>query len=150
MFTFCYNKNQQMNNVKRLPTSETDSIDCFIGRVSPELDASSLNDMTLVPLWEEGMAIGCAIDNPRIKNRKIGLPELSTFDWATASRRAHTRQIFDDFFLAAGLHPPTPHIESMSFHTNLCLVARSQLLTFARESAIQHYAMLGPGKASET
>ena len=118
-------------------------VDCVIGRIGVELDKQSASKLAVTPLWQEPLAIACAQDHPLRRRRNVGLAELREQGWIVASREAYTRQVFDDTFLSAGLVPPHPKVESFSFHTNLSVVASSDLLTVAPESAVAHYAQLG-------
>ena len=118
-------------------------LDCVVGRVGSELDEPAAKALQVTPLWEERLAIACAADHPVGRKRKVGLAELRELDWIVAPRGAQTRRVFEEPFLSAGIVPPRPKVESMSFHTNLCAVAGSRLLTVAPESAVRHYADQG-------
>ncbi|CAG2145478.1 LysR family transcriptional regulator [Cupriavidus numazuensis] len=118
-------------------------LDCVIGRVGSSLEASATREMRVTPLWEERLAIACALDHPVARKRALGLSNLRDYDWVITPRGAHTRTLFEAPFLNAGIVPPQPTVESFSFHTNLCIVAQSRMLTIAPESAVRHYAQLG-------
>ncbi|GJG94135.1 LysR family transcriptional regulator [Cupriavidus pauculus] len=121
---------------------ERGEVDCIVGRVSRSLDVQATRQMRVTPLWEECLAIACAMDNPVARKRAIQLADLCEQDWIVTPRGAQTRTLFEAPFLSAGLVPPQPVVESSSFHTNLCMVARSHHLTIAPESAVRHYAKL--------
>ncbi len=118
-------------------------LDCAIGRVGGSLDANAARQMRVTPLWEERLAIACALDHPVARKRTIRLTDLGEYDWVTTPRGTHTRTLFEAPFLNAGIVPPQPRVESFSLHTNLCMVASCSLLTVAPESAVRHYARLG-------
>ncbi|WP_420995066.1 LysR family transcriptional regulator [Cupriavidus sp. 30B13] len=118
-------------------------LDCVIGRVGSSLEASATSAMRVTPLWEERLAVACALDHAMARKRAVTLADLCNQDWVTTPRGAHTRSLFEAPFLTAGIVPPQPKVESFSFHTNLCLVSGSNLLTVAPESAVRHYARLG-------
>ncbi|MGN5477548.1 LysR substrate-binding domain-containing protein [Cupriavidus basilensis] len=118
-------------------------LDCVVGRVESGLEEPAASELLVTPLWEERLAIACALDHPAGRRRMVGLAELRELDWVVAPRGAHTRQVFEETFLSAGIVPPGPKVESFSFHTNLCMVSKSRLLTVAPDSAVQHYAQLG-------
>lgn len=118
-------------------------LDCVVGRIGSDLDELAASALLVTPLWDERLAIACALDHPVGRKRMVGLAELRELDWVVAPRGAHTRQLFEEPFLSVGIVPPRPTVESFSFHTNLCLVAKSRLLTVAPESAVRHYAQLG-------
>lgn len=118
-------------------------LDCVIGRVGSALELLTASELLVTPLWEERLAIACALEHPVGRRRMVGVAELRELDWIVAPRGAQTRQVFEQPFLSAGIVPPRPKVESLSFHTNLCMVANSRLLTVAPESAVLHYARLG-------
>lgn len=118
-------------------------LDCVVGRVSGSVELNLTGEMSVTPLWEERLAIACALDHQIGRKRKLAFADLRDCDWVTAPRGTHTRSLFEAPFLAAGIVPPQPKVESFSFHTNLCMVANSRLVTIAPENAVRHYARLG-------
>jgi len=118
-------------------------LDCVVGRVGSELEEPAARELLVTPLWEERLSIACALDHPVGRKRMVGLAELRELDWMVAPRGAYTRQVFEAPFLSAGIVPPSPKVESFSFHTNLSVVAKSRLLTVAPESAVRHYVQMG-------
>ncbi|MGE7957300.1 LysR family transcriptional regulator [Pseudomonas sp. NPDC089530] len=121
----------------------TGELDCVIGRIGSRQEATATSNVLVTPLWEERLTIACALDHPVGQRRTVGLAELRELEWIVAPRGAYIRQAFEEPFLAAGIVPPLPSIESFSFHTNLCMVAKSRLLTAAPKSAVRHYEGLG-------
>lgn len=122
---------------------ERGEIDCMVGRIGTSREGNATSGMRVMPLWEERLAVACALDHPLARKRSVALSHLCEYDWVTTPRGASTRRLFETPFLDAGLVPPQPKVESFSFHTNLCMVASSRLLTVAPESAVRHYARLG-------
>jgi len=121
----------------------TGELDCVVGRVGTALDPPATSEMLVTPLWGERLAIACALDHPVGRKRMVGVADLRDYEWVTTPHGAHTRTVFEAPFLDAGIVPPQPKVESFSFHTNLCIVANSRMLTVAPESAVRHYARLG-------
>ncbi|ALD90517.1 LysR family transcriptional regulator [Cupriavidus gilardii] len=118
-------------------------IDCMVGRIGSRREGEATSGMRVMPLWEERLTVACALDHPLARKRSVALSHLCEYDWITTPRGASTRMLFEAPFLDAGIVPPQPKIESFSFHTNLCMVAGSRLLTVAPETAVRHYAGLG-------
>ncbi len=118
-------------------------IDCMVGRIGPGREGNATSAMRVMPLWEERLTVACAPDHPLARKRSVPLSHLCEYDWVTTPRGASTRTLFEAPFLDAGIVPPQPKVESFSFHTNLCMVASSRLLTVAPETAVRHYAGLG-------
>ncbi len=119
-------------------------IDCLIGRLDPG-DASPdfIRELQSEPLWPEQLAIAAAVDHPLAHGKPLSIADLAAADWIVAPAGTRTRQLFDQRFHAAGLVSPTPRVESFSFHTNLCVVAESAMLTVAPATAVAHYAARG-------
>lgn len=115
-------------------------LDCMIGRLEATPKASMQEQMEIVPLRDEYLAIACAPDHPLARRRGLTLSVLREHAWILPPRGTHTRAVFEQPFLDQGQLPPTPYIESISFHSNLSMVAQSRFLTVAPESAVQHYA----------
>ncbi len=124
-------------------------LDCAICRI--ESDQRTLDDLQYIPLMKEGLAIAAACDHPLVRLRRaVTLTQLADQAWVLAPDGSSTRQAFDRAFAEAGQMPPRPEIESMSFHTNLQLIAHTHLLTVAPESATQMAALQGLVRAVRT
>ena len=119
-------------------------IDCIISR--PDAEAlSKLDglDVTILPVYEEPLAIACPLAHPFADARRISTEQLRGEDWIIPHTGTDTRRAFDALFVDHGLMPPRPLVESMSFHTNLQMADALGALTFAPRSAVQHYARMG-------
>lgn len=117
-------------------------LDCVIGRLETTQNAPMQEQMNIVPLRHEHLAIACAPEHPLAKRRGLTLSALHEHAWILPPRGTHTRVVFEQPFLDSGQLPPTPYIESISFHSNLSMVATSHFLTVAPESVVQHYASM--------
>ncbi len=115
-------------------------LDCVIGRLEATQHAPTHERINIVSLGDESMAIACAPDHSLANYCGLALSDLHEHAWILPPRGTHTRDVFEQPFLDCGQLPPTPHIESISFHSNLSMVATSRFLTVAPESAVQHYA----------
>jgi molybdate transport repressor ModE-like protein len=119
-------------------------IDCFIGRVdAATLRDPSLRDLTATPLITEGLSFAAARRHPLARRRVVPLADIVGQSWVLAPLPSFTRVVVDQHFLDAGLALPRPAIESLSFHTNLQIVGRGDLVTAAPFSAVAHYSRLG-------
>ncbi|WP_417282712.1 LysR family transcriptional regulator [Comamonas sp.] len=115
-------------------------LDCVIGRLEATQPTPMQEQLDIVPLGDEYLAIACAPGHPLAKRRGLTFSALRGQAWILPPRGTHTRDVFEQPFLDQGQLPPTPYIESISFHSNLSMVAASHFLTVAPESAVQHYA----------
>ncbi len=119
-------------------------IDCFIGRVdAATLRDPALRDLAATPLITEGLSFAAARRHPLARRRAVPLAELVMQSWVLAPLPSFTRVVIDQHFLDHGLTLPQPAVESLSFHTNLQIVGRSDLVTAAPFSAVAHYGRLG-------
>jgi len=119
-------------------------VDAVIGRAEPDaLIALRGARFVQVPLEGEQLVIACSPAHRLAKARRINLATLQEQDWVIAATGSYTRRLFDSLFLAEGLQPPTPVVESMSFHTNLQLVHALGLLTLAPAVAVNLYQRMG-------
>ncbi|MFL9997126.1 LysR family transcriptional regulator [Paraburkholderia sediminicola] len=119
-------------------------IDCIIGRVAADMFAASGgNELTVLPLMFEPLAIACAPGHRFAQASRVTIEQLHDEDWIVASAGSETRRVFDSLFLNHGLMPPRPVVESMVFHTNLQMVGAMDALTIAPHSAVQLYQRMG-------
>ncbi|MBX3454513.1 LysR substrate-binding domain-containing protein [Ferrovibrio sp.] len=127
-----------------LQALERREIDAFIGRVDAGLLHGTDNAaLHAVRLREEGLGFAVAADNPLARRRKVPLVELVAAPWILAPRGSFTRTALEQHFLQHGVPAPQAMIESLSFHTNLRLLAGTALITVAPSSAVNYYAGLG-------
>jgi DNA-binding transcriptional LysR family regulator len=117
-------------------------LDCVVGRLEGSHTERSQERLSITPLWDEHLAIACAPHHPLVKRRDVSLSALRDSPWILPPRGTHTREIFEQPFLDGGHLPPVPHIESISFHSSLSMVAASDFLAVAPDSAVRHYAAM--------
>jgi molybdate transport repressor ModE-like protein len=119
-------------------------IDCFIGRVdAATLRDPALRDLAATPLITEGLSFAVSRRHPLARRRSVPLADIVAESWVLAPLPSFTRVVVDQHFLDHGLTLPWPAVESLSFHTNLQIVGRSDLVTAAPFSAVAHYSRLG-------
>jgi molybdate transport repressor ModE-like protein len=119
-------------------------IDCFVGRVDATvLRDPALRDVLSTPMASEGLSFAVSQRHPLARRRRVALEDLAGMSWALAPRPSFTREVIEQHFLNHGLARPQPAVESLSFHTNLQIVGRTDLVTAAPSSAIAHYRKLG-------
>lgn len=96
--------------------------------------------LTLVPLYQERLSIACSPALHPHLPRRTRLVDLATRRWVVAPHGTRTRQAFDAAFLAAGVLPPEPEIESGAYHANLSMVGHGDaLFTICPRSALLQY-----------
>lgn len=106
--------------------------DCALGTIEGQALATSVDRrLRITPLRQVQMKVLCAINHPLAQRRTIDLPSMTRLDWVLMPHGTSTRHTFDALFLQSKLEPPVALIESVSLHTNLSLVASTQLCTFA-------------------
>ena len=120
------------------------AIDCVVAMLdSARVPAERLADLMIAPLYQDGLAVACAVGHPLLGAAPVTHAELLQQAWVLAPQATRTRQVVEASFLGQGLLPPTPLVESGSFHANLAMVAQTQLLTVAPSSAVQRYSTAG-------
>jgi molybdate transport repressor ModE-like protein len=118
--------------------------DCAIGRMDSKHREKYGADLVVTPLLAEALAVAASLRQPLPKSgRKVTLEQLAQASWVLTPQNTNTRQLFDQLFLDIGMPPPRPIIESASFHTNLHLVAHTDLLTIAPVSGVEAYTAYG-------
>lgn len=117
--------------------------DCVIGRISPDMAERNGEEFDIAPLSDEHLEVACGSGHPLARRRRSNLHQLREARWIVPLRGTYTRSVFEAAFVGAGLLPPSPHIESPSFHVSLATVAKTRFLTIAPRSAVDFYASLG-------
>ena len=120
-------------------------LDGVISRLQAGTQATA--SLRIVRLWEDGLAMAAAPTHPLARKRKLPAELLQQARWVLPPHGASTRVQFDQWFLEAGVMPPSPHIESLSFHTSLSLAAGGSVLAVAPKSAVMHYQARGMVRA---
>jgi len=67
----------------------------------------------------------------------VALASLHARDWALPARGSFARELIDSAFIAAGLLPPLPRVESAVYASNIELAAEGALLTLAPATAAE-------------
>ena len=114
---------------RRMEAGEFDAIVCRL---------PSLSEQQRVPagvahriVGRESLVLASGRGHPLARRRKPPLAALLDYDWVLPPEGSYTRLAVDQLFLRAGLRGPRAAITSMSFHTNLRLVAGGELLAVA-------------------
>ena len=119
-------------------------IDCVIAMLdSARVPSGLIADLMVAPLYQDGLSVACAADHPLLASAPVAHADLLTQEWVLAPQATRTRQVVESSFLGVGLLPPTPLVESGSFHANLALVAQTNMLTAVPSSSLQGYGEAG-------
>jgi DNA-binding transcriptional LysR family regulator len=118
-------------------------IDCAITPLRAGIGTTEAAQLNITRLWETSLAIAAAPTHPLVRSRKLSIEMLREARWVLPPHSASTRLQFDQWFLEMGAMPPMPHVESLSFHTNLSLAATRAALTVAPQSVVRHYESRG-------
>jgi DNA-binding transcriptional LysR family regulator len=107
-------------------------LDCIVGRVSPAWAKSAASaQLQQVRLFDEPRCMVCRAGHPLAQRTSLGLSVLAQQEWILAPEPFSSRLVFDEIFLERGLSPPVPVIESASVHSNIEIVAVTDLLAVA-------------------
>lgn len=121
-------------------------LDAVVGRVPMRDELSQLpTGVDLQRVGSDRLVFVAGVRHLLANLKRLPLTQLVDKAWVLPQPSAFTRQVFDHLFVGAGLTPPAPVITSMSFHSNLNLIADcADLLTIAPASAAhKHAASLG-------
>lgn len=130
----------EMGTVNSLLESLNDGrVDCVVGFLDEATALSNIPRLQVTPLWQENLVIVASRKHPLASRKKVSLKMASEFEWVMMPKSSANRRALDRLFLTAGMAPPAPHIETASFHIGLSIVASSQMLTAAPESAYLQY-----------
>ncbi|MFA5520913.1 MAG: LysR substrate-binding domain-containing protein [Castellaniella sp.] len=116
-------------------------LDCIVGRLGriSSLDSEGVGIQQL-KLYDEPRCFISRYNHPCYSNALIDLPSLARESWILPPAPFSTRLAFDKLFLAQGLIPPSPVIESHNAHSNMDIVAATNLLgTVPRSLAQRHF-----------
>lgn len=115
-------------------------VDCVVGVLGGDLTPQALAPFEITPLWQQTTVVVAARDHPLARRRRVPLNDVLDHDWVLMPRRSASRKAFDRAFLAAGLVPPAPRIETESFHIALELVAHTRMLAVVPIGAYRQQA----------
>lgn len=112
-------------------------VDCVVGVLGGDVTPQALQDFHITPLWHQSMVAVAAADHPLTRRRSVPLQDLLDSDWVLMPKHSASRKAFDRVFLGAGLVPPSPRIETESFHIAMGLVAHTRMLAVVPIGAYQ-------------
>lgn len=119
-------------------------LDCVVGRIGAAWAGSAAAaQLGQARLFDEPRWIVCRAGHPLSAQRSVGLRALAQQSWVLPPPPSSTRTLFDELFLVRGLTPPGPTVESASLHSNLMMIATTDLLALAPRVVAQHYIAAG-------
>lgn len=118
-------------------------VDCVIGRLEIHGAAIRASDFDIVPLTDEHYEVACSPMHPLGHESAIPWTRLQQFPWTVPPPPSYTWHAFEMGFRKMGLVPPQPLIESPSFHDSFAILARTNFLAIAPQSAVAYYQALG-------
>ncbi|MFT3779236.1 MAG: LysR family transcriptional regulator [Ottowia sp.] len=118
----------------------TGALDAILSRLPPSDEPALMFDDAVVQLVGDERFAFVAGPGHRAARGRQTLRSLAGHAWALPPQDSLTRRAFDGLYLDAGLAPPEPVVTSVSFHTNLHLVATGRFITVAPESVVRRYA----------
>ncbi len=110
------------------------SFDLMLGRMMPQID----NDLSVEPLFEEGLSVVVAERSPWARKRKVTLAELMEAPWIFAERDNVVRSEISKVFAAHGLDAPRANVVSASMHLRLALLSTGKYVSTIPNSFIRY------------
>lgn len=114
-------------------------VDCVVGFLDDTTASDTIRKLDVVPLWEEKLVLVAANGHALLKRRKVSLEMMHHCDWILMPKGSANRRAVENLFLNSGLLPPTPSIETESFHIAMSLLPGSDMVTAVPESAYRQY-----------
>lgn len=111
------------NDILR-PRLRSGELDIIVGRISPTLSDSDIQQTVLL----EDTIIICAHCSHDFAKRKVAPKTLAAGAWILPPPDTLLRPQLEQSFLAAGINPPQPTVESVALSTNLSLLAAGEHL----------------------
>ncbi|ARP80725.1 hypothetical protein CAL12_07665 [Bordetella genomosp. 8] len=119
-------------------------LDCIIGRVgTPWAKAPHEARIEQLKLYDEQRCLVCRPGHPLSTHRRVDLAALAQHHWVLQPVPSSTRLVFDELFLERGMVPPAPTIESVSAHSNMEIVAATDLLGIAPQALARPHIATG-------
>ncbi|WP_198288687.1 LysR family transcriptional regulator [Pandoraea sp. B-6] len=113
------------------------TLDCVLCRLSDSTDNEKL---AREALCEEGVSVVARPQHPLFNGIPVSVANLAAARWILPTRGAPLRDRVDAFFVARGLKPPAPTVESVSVVANLSLLRSDDFLAFLPAPIAQDYA----------
>jgi len=115
-------------------------LDCIIGRVGmPWAKSPDEAQIEQLKLYDEYRCLVCRPGHALAMRRRVDLATLAEHRWVLQPVPSSTRLVFDELFLERGMVPPAPTVESVSAHSNMEIVATTNLLGIAPWAVARPY-----------
>jgi DNA-binding transcriptional LysR family regulator len=119
-------------------------LDCVVGRISSAWARSDESAQIMqARLFDDPRCIVCRAGHPLATESSVDLKTLGRQKWILAPRPSSSRLLFDELFLERGLSPPMPTVESQSVHSNMDMVATTDLLGMAPLAVARRHVAAG-------
>jgi LysR family transcriptional regulator of gallate degradation len=109
------------------------TLDAVVAELPPAEDVA---DLALLPLGEDDFVVGCRRGHPLARGQ-VAPERLLGFPWVLPPRPSRARARLGALFVARGLVPPEPALETESTDMLLRVVAGSDALCFSVRSALE-------------
>lgn len=114
-------------------------VDCMVGFLDETTTSDTARKLKVIPMWEEKLVVVAAKAHDLTQRKKVPLNVVGACDWVLMPKGSANRRAVEHLFFNVGLLPPTPCIETESFHIALSLVAGSDMVSVVPESAFRQY-----------
>ncbi len=115
------------------------NVDCMVGFLDETTTSDTVRKLKVLPMWGEKLVVVAAKAHALAQRKKVSFNVACSCDWVLMPKGSANRRAVENLFFNAGLLPPTPCVETESFHIALSLVAGSDMLTVVPESAFRQY-----------
>ena len=117
------------------PRFERDELDVLVTRLD---ERAYRVDCRCEPLFDDVHCVVAGPAHPLAGRRRIAWKQAIDFPWILPPERSALRLAIDASFLAEGVAPPRPWLESVAMTTNQLLLKRTRCLVVVSRSLAEH------------
>jgi DNA-binding transcriptional LysR family regulator len=108
----------------------TGGLDCVIGPTRG-LRPAQLRELRFWPLYQSDLCLVVRSSHPLARRKQVSLTDLAGEPWALGAAGGYAREMIDQVFVRAGLHPPEPVLECRPHLLNMHFVNQMPFVTVA-------------------
>jgi DNA-binding transcriptional LysR family regulator len=112
-------------------------LDCVIGPTR-SLSPAKLKELRFWPLYQSDLCLVVKPSHPLARRKRLSIADVAAEPWVLGSKDGHARDVLEQAFVRAGLHPPEPVLECRPHFLNMHFVNQMPCVTVAsRADAVE-------------
>jgi DNA-binding transcriptional LysR family regulator len=105
-------------------------LDCVLGPTG-SLNPAQLRALQFWPLYQSDLCLVVNPSHPLARRKRVSIMDLATEQWVLGARGGQAREVVEQAFVRAGLHPPEPVVECRPHFLNMHFVSHMSSVTVA-------------------